>query len=175
MPPDDHTLRAAQRGDSAAFAQVVEDCYDTIFRFAMKYAGHRQDAEDIAQQACIKLATAIGSYRFEAAFSSWLYRLVLNCAHDWRRQQSRHFAGDLPEDWGKGAEDRSGESQIYLQQVLSRVDAMGEGLRDALVLVVGEGLSHAEAAELLGVKESTISWRLHEVRKRLALTQEGLQ
>jgi RNA polymerase sigma-70 factor (ECF subfamily) len=141
----------------------------------MKYTAHRQDAEDIAQQACIKLATAIGTYRFKAAFSSWLYRLVLNCAHDWHRQQSRHVGGELPEDGGEGAEDHGGESQIYLQQVLSRVDAMGEGLRDALVLVVGEGLSHAEAADLLGVKESTISWRLHEVRKRLALTKEGLQ
>ena len=168
MSPDRPTLEKARAGDAAAFAEVVDACYASIFRFAMKYTGQRQDAEDVAQQACIKLAQSIASYRFEAAFSSWLYALVLNCARDWHRQQARHRSDELVEDCAPAAPGDDGESGIYLRQVLREVDAMGSDYRDTLVLVAGEGLSHREAAELLGVKESTVSWRLHEIRKKLA-------
>ena len=74
-------------------------------------------------------------------------------------------------------QDSQGESQVYLRQVLAQIATMGEGFKDTLVLVAGEGMNHAEAAALLGVKESTVSWRLHEIRKKLASAQmqEGLQ
>src|SRR5512137_1381522 len=81
------TIRRAQRGDRDAFSRLVEGHYASIFRFACRYCGDRQDAEDVAQQACIKLARAIGQFRFESAFSTWLYRLVINCARDWRKSQ----------------------------------------------------------------------------------------
>lgn len=179
MAPDSATLKRAQQGDGAAFAEVVDHCYDSIFRFALKYTGHRQDAEDVAQLACIKLAKAIGSFRFESAFTTWLYALVLNCARDWYRQQGyQHFSDQDPEEIPQLSRETSqGESLVYLRQILHQVEAMGEGFRETLVLVAGEGLSHAEAAALLGVKESTVSWRLHEVRKKLASAngREGLQ
>lgn len=177
MSPDKQTLKRAMDGDGAAFGEVVDICYDSIFRFAMKYTGVRQDAEDVAQLACIKLAQAIRSYRFEAAFTTWLYTLVLNCARDWYRQQNRHRGDEVEMEQLASPIDSEGESQIYLRQVLAQVAAMGDGFRDTLVLVAGEGMNHAEAAALLGVKESTVSWRLHEIRKKLASAQrqEGLQ
>lgn len=168
MSPDRPTLERACAGDATAFAAVVQASYDHIFRFAMRYTGQRQDAEDVAQLACIKLAQSIATYRFESAFSTWLYALVLNCARDWQRQQVRHRSDELIEDCDAALVGGDAESGIYLRQVLDEVAAMGEGYRDALVLVAGEGLSHREAAELLGVKESTVSWRLHEIRKKLA-------
>lgn len=173
MPPDQATLQRACAGDAVAFAEVVDVCYVSIFRFALRYTGHRQDAEDVAQLACIKLAQSLATYRFEAAFSTWLYALVLNCARDWQRQQVRHRAEPLAEDAALLHADASGESGIYLRQLLEEVDAMGSGYRETLVLVAAEGLSHREAAELLGVKESTVSWRLHEIRKKLAAQREN--
>ena len=170
--PDKKLLQRAQAGDSDAFGQVVDLCYEQIFRFAVKYTGHRQDAEDVAQLACIKLATAITSYRFEAAFSSWLYTLVLNCARDWYRQQQRDSRRDVwdgsQSEYGDVPVQGGEESVIYLRQVLAQVQSMGEEFFDTLVLVAGEGLSHKAVADLLGVKESTVSWRIHEIRKRLA-------
>lgn len=167
MSPDISTIKSAQQGDAAAFALVVDGAYDTLFRFALKFTGQRQDAEDIAQQACIKLATSIKSFRFDSAFTTWLYPLVLNCARDWRRQQNRHHSGDTQPEALSGEVDERGENLVYLRQILNRVDTMGEGFRETLVLVAGEGLSHSEAATLLGIKESTVSWRLHEIRKRI--------
>ena len=68
-------IRRAQAGDQTAFGDLLELYYDTIFRFAWKWCRHRVNAEDIAQLACIKLANSLAQFRFQAAFTSWLYRL----------------------------------------------------------------------------------------------------
>jgi RNA polymerase sigma-70 factor (ECF subfamily) len=172
-------IRRAQRGDREAFSHLVEAHYAAMFRFACRYCGDRQDAQDVTQQACIKLARSIEQFRFESAFSTWLYRLVINCARDWHKaQRLRRFGergGERGGEWcgerGSELEDAAArdnaESAVMLRQVIALVEQMGEGFRESLVLVLGEGLTHAEAAAILEVKESTVSWRLHEIRKRL--------
>lgn len=166
-------IRAAQTGDGSAFAQLLAHSYDSIYRFAYRWCGNKADAEDITQQACIKLAQSIGQFRFEAAFSSWLYRLVINCAKDWYKSQNRHQHDNI-DDWiePERAPDDTAQNRIYLQQVLHQLDQMAEGFKETALLVHGEGLSHAEAAVILQVKESTVSWRLHEIRKQLQLLQQ---
>lgn len=166
-------IRAAQHGDEQAFASLLEESYDSIYRFAYRWCGNPTDAEDITQQACMKLAQSINQFRFEAAFSSWLYRLVINCAKDWYKSQNRHQHGSVDE-WiePERAPDQSGENSIYLQQLLRLLDHMAEGFKETALLVHGEGLSHAEAGAILQVKESTVSWRLHEIRKQLQLLQQ---
>ena len=167
-------IRSAQSGDGQAFAQLLANSYDNLYRFAYRWCGNRADAEDITQQACIKLAHSIGQFRFDAAFSSWLYRLVINCAKDWYRSQNRH-QHDPIEDWiePERPPDQSAENSIYLQQLLQQLGQMAEGYKETVLLVHGEGLSHAEAAEVLQVKESTVSWRLHEIRKQLQRLQQA--
>src|SRR5262245_55166741 len=91
-------IRNAQGGDVASFAELIDLHYDTIYRFAWKWCGHRTNAEDIAQQSCIKLAVSLAQFRFQAAFRSWLYQLVISCARDWQRTQVRHEHGALSED-----------------------------------------------------------------------------
>ncbi|HSC68090.1 MAG TPA: RNA polymerase sigma factor [Cellvibrio sp.] len=175
MPVADQSglIRAAQTGDRQAFGQLLADSYDSIHRFAYRWCGNRADAEDITQQACIKLAQTIGQFRFEAAFSSWLYRLVINCAKDWYKSQSRHQHEDL-DGWiePEPPRDQTAENGIYLQQLLRLLDGFAEGFKETALLVHGEGLTHAEAAEVLQLKESTVSWRLHEIRKQLQLLQQ---
>lgn len=166
-------IEQAQNGDAAAFEALLGMHYDTLFKFAWKWCGTREDAEDVTQQACLKLARTIGQFRFEAAFTSWLYRLVVNCARDWSKSQRRHAAGrddERPlaaEPAGADAEDG-----ILLGQVLEALDAFPDGVKETVLLVHAEGLTHGEAAVVLGVKESTVSWRLHEARKKLRLLFE---
>jgi RNA polymerase sigma-70 factor (ECF subfamily) len=164
---DDQTIiRRAQAGDAASFAQVLDLHYDTIYRFAWKWCGHQANAEDIAQLACIKLASSLAQYRFQAAFTSWLYRLVINCAQDWQRGQRRHEHEALPENEPEVDASRA-EDHIYLLQLLEQLAELGEGMKETALLVHAEGLSHAEAAQILGVSESTISWRIHTIRKHM--------
>lgn len=168
---DEELIRRAQCGDREALRHLVEAHYTTMFRFACKYCGNRQDAEDVTQQAFIKLAQSLGQFRHEAAFTSWLYRLVINCARDWHKHQLRHTHDEPREVATRGG----AEPAVMLDQVLSLVDQMGAGFRETLALVVGEGLTHAEAASILSVKESTVSWRVHEIRKRLnAVVHSGV-
>ena len=175
MTEDEALVRAAQAGDAAAFEQVLERHYDTIYRFAYKWCGNRADAEDVTQQSCLKLARSLASFRFESAFTSWLYRLVINCARDWMRVQSRHAADtdvDDPVLSLSNSTENHVEQDAYMWQLIQRLDAMPDGIKETILLVHAEGLTHGEAARILDVKESTVSWRLHEFRKRYRLSAE---
>lgn len=171
-------IRRAQAGNADAFESLLETRYDTLYKFAFKWCGNKSDAEDVAQLACIKLAGSISQFRFESQFSSWLYRLVINCAKDWQKSQARHQGKNI-DDIHQAADEEEqerhenlattspAENRIYLQQILQLLNTMADGFKETALLVHAEGLNHAEAAEVLGVKESTISWRLHEMRKQL--------
>jgi RNA polymerase sigma factor (sigma-70 family) len=159
-------IRRAQDGNASAFGELVVRHYDTIYRFAWKWCRHRANAEDIAQQACIKLAASLAQFRFQAAFTSWLYRLVISCAQDWQRSQQRHLHAELSGDEPQQDESRPDDS-IYIGQLLEQLESLGEGMKETALLVHAEGLSHAEAGAILGVSESTISWRVHTMRRQL--------
>jgi RNA polymerase sigma-70 factor (ECF subfamily) len=182
MPSED-IVRAAQNGDSQAFSQLLETSYETIYRVSLHWAGNVHDAEDIAQQVCIKLAKSIRQFRFESAFTTWLYSVVINCARDWARSGAKHnvvndgSCNNQDDTCNDFLNERSGEvatsdapaleAESELRRVIKIVAAMGDDYKETLLLVFGEGFSHAEAAETLGIKESTVSWRIHEIRKRL--------
>lgn len=171
MSETDELIKKSQAGDTAAFGCLIDQQYQLIFRIAMKYAGRIEDAEDIAQLACIKLAKSISQFRFESQFSTWLYQLVLNCARDWRKAQKPADPDDLTELIDP-VQSRA-EQRVLLSQVLAHIDDMGDDFRETVVLVIGEGLSHGEAATVLGVKASTVSWRIHEIRNRLRKLMES--
>ena len=167
-------IQSAQAGDQQAFELLLNKRYDTIYRFALKWCGAVPDAEDIAQQACIKLAQGIRQFRGDSAFTTWLYRLVINCAKDWQRSQDKHPPHNDEQPAQQQASMNPGEHQIYLRQVILGVAQMGEGFKETLLLVFAEGLNHKEAADVLGIKESTVSWRIHQMRKHMnLLTAEG--
>ena len=164
------TISQAQNGSREAFARLLEDHYDTIYRFAYRYTESTPDAEDITQNVCIKLAKSLSQYRSEAKFTTWLYRIVLNTAKDHARSTKRHepSAPQLPEQ----TEQPDLSTPRLLDQILGEIDKMGTGFKETVLLVIAEGLSHAEAGEILDVSESTISWRLFETRKRLKANTE---
>jgi len=160
-------IAAAVGGDKRAFAELLEGQYHRIYRFAYRWCGNVPDAEDVTQLVCIKLAKSIRQFQGHSTFSTWLYRIVVNCAKDWQKSQSRHL-GEAALTDDIAVSHSASESAVLLVQVLKQVDAMGEGFKESALLVLAEGFSHREAANLLGVQESTISWRIHEMRQRLA-------
>ena len=160
-------IQRASRGDAEAFEALVNTYYEVMFKMAYKWCGNNRDAEDITQEACIKLARGIASYKGDSKFTSWLYVLVVNTAKDWYKSQNRHPEGtELLESLV--ADEEKTEDKLYTKQVLAEVYKLPEAEKESLLLVMGQGLSHKEAAKLSGVKESTISWRIHEARKKLS-------
>lgn len=172
----DELIRRCQSGDRAAFDALLNAEYEIIYRIAYKWCNDPHNAQDIAQQACIKLANSIGQFRFESCFSSWLYRLVINCAKDFYKSPNQ-----APSQLDGRAVDASElepateskvEQQHYARQILDHINNLPSDLRDAIVLVFGNGLNHRQAAAQLNIKESTVSWRVHEARKMLKQTFE---
>lgn len=166
----------AAAGDGAAFAALIERHYDRIHRLAWRLLGSAADADDLAQDVCVGLGQKIRQFRGEAAFSTWLYRIVLNAARDAMRRRAR--AGRLTEAYAEvdaleraDAQARSAEA-AWLRDALA---ALSLELRETAVLVLDEGLSHAEAGAALGVSGGTVSWRMAEIRKRLAALAAGTE
>lgn len=166
--PHNALVERAKAGDRLAFSQLLEANYDFIFRTACKWTGKRSDAEDIAQEVCIKLATAIQSFDGRSAFTSWLYRVTINMVRDMQRSTTRRgrnvdaFALVHPEDDPGGQEEATTASEIW-----SRVSALPDKQREAIMLVYAEDMTHAEAAAIMGCKEATVSWHIHEAKKTL--------
>jgi len=166
-------VRAAA-GDRDAFARLIDRHYDRIHRISWRLMGDPGEAEDLAQEVCIALGRKIAGYRGEAAFTTWLYRVVVNTARDALRGRARRER--LHRDWGEvevlrraGEANRAAEAE-WLAGALG---ALTPELRETAVLVLEEGLGHRAAGEALGIAEGTVSWRMGEIRRNLkALAEE---
>ncbi|MBX3576996.1 MAG: RNA polymerase sigma factor [Rhizobiaceae bacterium] len=159
----------AREGDRAAFGRLVERHYDFVFRVAWRWCGNKADAEDVAQEVCARLGRSIRGYRGGSAFTTWLYALTINAARDLRRKLARDAA--KTEAFGVHAlisgEAVDAEPESHAEELWAAVRELPDKQRDAVLLVYGEGLSHAGAAEVMGLAEPTVSWHIHEAKKRL--------
>ena len=168
---DQALAEKAAGGCRTSFAALVERHYDRIYRLAWRLCGSRAQAEDIAQDVCVKLATAIRSFRGEAAFSTWVWRIAVSTASDRLRAARRTVALEPSRMMAlaDAAPERaaSPEDAVIGAELWDAVRALPEQQRDAVLLVYGEDMSHAEAARIMGCREKTVSWHLHEARKRL--------
>ena len=167
---DDSTLAAAALGgDREAFRRLVERYYELIYRVAYRYVGSAADAEDIAQDVCVALSTRLSKFGGRSRFSTWLVSIVINRCRDFLRR--RRSSATLVEKYAalREAEDAdqadTDRRTAWLNEALQSLEP---GLRETVLLVVGEDLSHREAARILGCAESTVSWRMHVVKKELS-------
>lgn len=167
--PDHSLVAAACAGDRDAFASLLERHYDRIHALAWQLTGTRADADDIAQDVCCTLVEKIGTFRGEAKFGTWLCGITYNACRDLKRRRRSIWslgerltvlAGLAPAPDGRDLHDA-----MWLKSAIARLKP---ALRDTVVLVAGQQLTHAEAAEILGVAEATVGWRMHEVRRLLS-------
>lgn len=158
----------ASHGDRAAFSALIECQYDRIYRTAWRWCGHRDDAEDIAQEVCVKIGQGIGGFDGRSAFSSWVYRITLNAVRDWQRSGSRRKRQvDAFAELSPTESDAEQEAAATAAELWAAVRSLPGKQRDAVLLVYAEELSHAEAAAIMEIKEATVSFHVHEARKTL--------
>jgi RNA polymerase sigma-70 factor (ECF subfamily) len=170
---DDDLVSLATQGNRAAFEALLRRHYDLMHRVAWRMTGSQTDAQDICQDVCCALVERIASFRGEAKFTTWLIGIVRNACHDHHRRHSTlaRLKGHLAVLAGMAAppDGRDLFRRSWLASELARLSPL---LRETVVLVVGEGMTHAEAATALGVTESTISGRMHEVRRQASLAKD---
>ena len=163
---DDDLARETQAGSMAAFEELVHRYEHRIYAFVMQYCHNDADAREITQDAFVRAWERLGTFRGESLFGTWLHRLAVNVALNWRKSaaRARHrfddeaTAEDLPGRRDAGAE------RMDLDQAIGRLPP---GARQVFVLHDVEGFRHGEIATLMGVTEGTSKAQLHRARMLL--------
>ena len=164
---DEDLALAAANGDGQAFGSLLSRHYDRLFALCFRLTGQRAEAEDLTQDICAALPAKLASYKQQARVTTWLYRVAVNAAHDRRRRRATYMkATDGWGDWELARQDEIAQSRDQLDWLTAAMTRLNDDLRDTLALVLDD-VTHAEAAEILGVSEGTISWRISEAKKRL--------
>jgi RNA polymerase sigma-70 factor (ECF subfamily) len=159
------------RPDSDAFRALFDRYKDKVYSIALRYSGDPSVAQDIAQDTFLKLFGGIGTFRGEANFDSWLYRLVVNACFDQKRKTRRltplvdGFL-DLFHSPDASALDEVLRAEMSAH-IRSVVETLPPDQRMVIVLRYTEGLSYEEIATILGCPAGTIASRLSRVHKVL--------
>jgi len=170
---DERVIEACKEGDREAFRMLFEAYKDRVFSIAVySFGGDEAAASDVSQQIFLKLITSIGQFRGESAFTTWLYRMVVNACIDEQRKRSRLLPfGDAPPV--SRIEDRRPQEKHFAGlEVSSFVQAaikeLTPKLRMPILLKYGEGLSYDEIADVLGCSTGTVASRLNRGHQSLA-------
>jgi RNA polymerase sigma-70 factor (ECF subfamily) len=163
-------VAACRRGERDAFRALFEAYKDKVYSIALRFTGDESLAMDVAQDVFLKLFSTIGDFRGDAAFSTWVYRLVVNRCLDHRRRSWRliPIADDLLAVLRAPADslDRMLHTEMR-QRVRGAVEKLAPELRMVVVLRYTEGLSYEEISEVLGVAIGTVASRLNRAHKLL--------
>jgi RNA polymerase sigma-70 factor (ECF subfamily) len=162
-------LEACRRGDVAAFEELVERTQRQVYTLAYRLVGDRHEAEDVAQEAYLRVFRSLRGFRQEARFETWLYRIVTNAAFSYLRRKGR-FGTVLAEGQELTVEEpevRPMEAALERDEVKQALQELTPGARVVVVLKDVYGLSCQEIADEMGLSEAAVKVRLHRARKRL--------
>ena len=168
-------VHRAQEGDRGAFAELVEAHMDFAYNVALRALNNTQDAEDVVQEAFIKAWKALGGFRVEASFRTWLYRIVINLCYTQLPKLRREF-GSLEEDNGrlKPADQNADIDPVFFlegKEIIAGIQrliaALPEKYQILLLLRYQQECSYAEIAEIMDLPLGTVKTGLFRAKERL--------
>src|SRR5690606_23291278 len=175
MPPksDRDLVDAARSGDADAFGILVRRYQKRIYQLAVHLLRDTAEAEDVTQDTFVRAYGALDRFDGRSEPFTWMYRIAVNLSLNAirsRKSQRRATTPDDPRIEGLLVEKRASHADPAAQSadremamaLCDGLDGLSETLRTTLVLVCIDGLSHADAGEVLGCPEGTVAWRVHE-------------
>jgi len=169
---DEELVSRSIGGDADSFNQLVLRWERPIYALAYRVIGREEDARDVCQETFLRAFRALGGFRGQAKFSSWLYRIALNLCRDWVRRQRRTPVVPLPEDVDVIELAASREPTEPIEDLVARRDLtravekamarLPEEQRTAIILKEYHGLTFQEIADLVGCPLSTVKTRLYQ-------------
>jgi RNA polymerase sigma-70 factor (ECF subfamily) len=186
VPSDEDLVEAFQSGDISAFDQLVQRWDRKIQGVVYRLVGNHEEARDLSQEAFLKAYRALGTFKRESRFSSWLYQIALNATRDRLRRRRRHADVSLDEvEERPDASLRDGrpsafeliESSDLSRLVAAAMAGLPDEQREVLILKEYEGLTFPEIAVTLDVPLSTVKTRLYRglVQLRIRLERQGVR
>ena len=170
-------IARAAKGDASAFETLMGAYEKKIYALCLRMMGNPHDGEDAAQEAMLRIWRTIGQYRFESAFSTWVYRVTASCCMDAILKRQRHEQPSLeemgeasgfdPADGGETPQEQTErkETRSAIQQAIA---AVPEGMREVFLLRDVHGLSVEETAQALQIAQGTVKSRLARAREKIA-------
>ena len=177
---DELLVRAAQRGDMAAYEQLVARHRDKIYARAYSMMRNEEDAIDLSQEAWVKGWQRLVQFQGESSFATWMTRIVINLCLDQLRKQKRHRADSIEEmDEESGGVERqmpvitvNPTERLERAELRQRIDKALSQLsvthRTALILCEFEGLEYKEIAKAMNCSIGTVMSRLFYARRKMA-------
>ncbi|MFO0677243.1 MAG: sigma-70 family RNA polymerase sigma factor [Polyangiaceae bacterium] len=178
-PTDRDLVDRARAGDVKAFTVLVRKHEPRIRRLALHMLRSHAEAEDVAQETFIRAYHALDRFDGRSEPYTWFYRIAVNLSlNALRSRKTARIGGDANDPRleavladkrpTRGADpgDDAARKQLY-GALCEAIDRLSDTLRTTLILVAIDGLSHEDAAKVLGVPEGTIAWRVHEARRKL--------
>ena len=186
---DEELVARARAKDFGAFEQLLDRYEDKIFRLAYRFVRNETEAKEVLQDTFLSIWRKLDTFKGDAQFGSWLYRVAANTALMRLRAQRRHPEisteelpvgyldnyGQVPppgENWAKRPDDEL-QSDELRRHIQSAVDALPEIYRTVFLLRDVEGLSTEETGEILSISVPTVKTRLHRARIALRDTISG--
>ena len=168
-------IERASRGDAAAFNRLMEQHERRMYAVALRMCGNREDAQDCLQEAMLRVYRAIGGFKGQSSFSTWVYRITMNtCLDELRRKKNRQSTSLdslLDMGWSPSDDTNAPEKQAIrseLRRNLNRaIQELPEEMRSAVVLRDIQGFSYEEIAHMLEINVGTIKSRISRGREKL--------
>jgi len=170
---DEQLVDLVCQGETRRFEELVQRHQDVVYSMALRHTRASGEAEDIAQEVFLRAFRAIGSFRHEAKFSTWLYRIAYNECVDWSRRSRRLRAGALEcDENGEIADLRSNVEEEVLAEadrsaVRMETERLPERYRSVVMLYYYESQSYEHIGEILGIRTKTVETRLYRARRML--------
>jgi RNA polymerase sigma-70 factor (ECF subfamily) len=169
---DEDLVARSIGGDPDSFNELIHRWERPIYALAYRQLGREEDARDVCQETFLRAYRALGGFRGQAKFSSWLYRIALNLCRDWMRRERRAPVVQAPEDVdlmelaaqrepSESIEDRVARRDLSraVERAMARLP---EEQRTAIILKEYQGLTFQEIADLIGCPLSTVKTRLYQ-------------
>lgn len=167
-------LQAARGGDRGAFASLVHEAAPALERLALRLVHHREDAEDVAQEAVFTAWRQLASFEERGRFKAWICRILVRRALDLgrRRRPATDAAADAVE--ARHADPATIAAERETESVLrDAIDQLPPVQRATLLLRADQGLSYEEIAYVLGSTRNAVRMNLIAARRSLARLLEG--
>jgi RNA polymerase sigma-70 factor (ECF subfamily) len=170
---DEEIIGRVRGGETRMFGELVQRYQDPVFGMALRFVGGRGDAEDIAQEAFLRVYRGLEAFKGESKFSTWLYRITFNLCADWLRRNRR--AGRRAAAIEEAAEVADGRVNLEegvlesesRDRLRSALDGLDERYRSVVVLLYYQKMSYEQISAVLDLPVKTVETRLYRARKLL--------